>query len=309
MSLGVVGRFLVGMKEINGGKQFAGGQREGVSDRRHGALPAFFNRRRLTPAQRRIARYIIDHPYEAPFLSSLELASRVNVSQPSVIRLSSALGYQGYADFQREIRSIVLSQVEAEDGEENKFQSAVTDEISNLHTLRTFLKEEDVISDVGRKLAASEPLVVLGLRVSAPMASYFGYFVMKIHSDVRLLTDGGSTVFDQLSRARQAGGEWVLCFLLPRHPRETLEAMSYAKELGFCIATVTDHAPESAVRASDVVLPAGVGTRFVFDSQAAAMVLAGALVEAISDASPAQAQARLEDFEQRAAELEWFITE
>jgi hypothetical protein len=62
--------------------------------------------------------------------------------------------------------------------------------------------------------------------------------------------------------------------------------MSYAKELGFSITTVTDRAPG-----------------FVFDSQAAA------LVEAISDASSARAQARLEDFERRAARLEWFVAE
>ena len=32
-------------------------------------------------------------------------------------------------------------------------------------------------------------------------------------------------------------------------------------------------------------------------------------MEAISDASPARAQAQLEDFEQRAGELKWFVTE
>ncbi len=270
-------------------------------------LSVLFNRHRLSPTQRRLARYIIDNPREAPFLSSVELAGRVGVSQPSVIRLSVALGYKKYGDLQKDLRKLVLS--EAEPGERdagNKFQSAVAAEIQNLKAMEESLADPRIVSAVGRDLAASEPLCVMGLRVSAPLAEYFGYFAKKIHPDVRLITRGGTTVADQLSHARQAGAEWVLCFLLPRHPRETLDAMSYAKTIGLRVATVTDHAPESVIEASDVVLPADVGTQLVFDSQAAAMVLAGVLLEAMSDASSARTQARLEDFEQRAAEMGWF---
>ena len=271
-------------------------------------LATLFNRRRLSPTQRRLACYITDHPREAPFLSSVELASRVGVSQPSVTRFAVALGYDGYAGFQKGLRRLVLT--EAQDVEAgNKFESAVTAEVGNLKVLRDFLGDASVVSGVGRCLAASEPLVVLGLRVSVPLATYFGYFAEKIHPDVRTLAVGGSVAADRLSHARQAGGEWVLCFLLPRHPRETVEALSYARGLGFRIATVTDRAPESVARLSDVLLPAEVGTELVFDSQAAAMVLAGALLEALSDASPKRTQARLEEFEQRAAKLGWFVGE
>jgi DNA-binding MurR/RpiR family transcriptional regulator len=271
-------------------------------------LATLFNRRRLSSTQRRLARYITDHPREAPFLSSVELASRVGVSQPSVTRFAVALGYNGYAGFQEGLRRLILT--EPQDVEVgNKFQSAVTAEMGNLQKLRDFLGDASVVSGVGRCLAASEPLVVLGLRVSVPLATYFGYFAEKVHPDVRTLTDGGSIAADRLSHARQAGGEWVLCFLLPRHPRETVEALSYARGLGFRIATVTDRAPECVARLSDVLLPAGVGTELVFDSQAAAMVLAGALLEALSDASPKRTQARLEEFEQRAAKLGWFVGE
>ncbi|TCJ18312.1 MurR/RpiR family transcriptional regulator [Rubrobacter taiwanensis] len=272
-----------------------------------GRLAAFFERRRLSPTQRRLARYILDHPREVPFLSAVELAARVGVSQPSVTRLAVALGFRGYGDFQRELRRIALSGSGEETG--NKFQRAVTAEIENLKLLRDSLGDAGEISALGRGLAASEPLVVLGLRASAPMAEYFGYFAEKVHPDVRVLTCGGSVAADRLAHARHAGGDRVLCFLLPRHPRETLEALSYARRLGFSISVVTDRRTEAVLRLSDDVLTVGMGTRLVFDSQAAAMVLAGVLLEALSDAFSGRAQARLEDFEQRAAELEWFVIE
>jgi DNA-binding MurR/RpiR family transcriptional regulator len=284
-------------------------QRQGSGGRRQGALQKLFDRRRLSPTQRRLARYVVDHPDEAPFLSSIELAKRVGVSQPSVTRLATAIGYSGYADLQRDLRQVVLGiSADAEAPVANKFQSAVAAEIDNLRALEGYLAEPGAVSELGRQLAASEPLCVLGLRVSAPLAAYFGYFAKKIHPDVWVLADGGSTVFDRLAQARQAGGAWVLCFLLPRHPRETLEAMSYAKSLGLRVATVTDHAPEPVGRTSDVILPAQVGTRLVFDSQAAPMVLAGVLLEALSDGAPKRAQTRLEDFEHRASSMGFFET-
>lgn len=281
-----------------------GGEVKASSNR----LAALFNRRRLSPTQRRLARYITDHPHEAPFLSSVELASRVEVSQPSVTRLAVALGYDGYAGFQKELRRLVLTEAGGVETS-NKFQSAVAAEVGNLQALRDFLGGASVVSGVGRYLAASEPLVVLGLRASAALATYFGYFAEKIHPDVRLITSGGSVAADRLSHARQAGGEWVLCFLLPRYPKETLEAMSYARELGLRVATVADRVAEPVGGASDVVLPAEVGTQLVFDSQAGPMVLAGVLLEALADASPARTQTRLEDFERRAAELRLFGAE
>jgi len=267
-------------------------------------LPGLFDGRRLSPTQRRVARYVADHPREAPFLSSVELAARVGVSQPTVTRLAVALGYGGYAEFQRDLRRRVLSDTPEAEG--NKFQVSVDDEIGNLRALRERLGDEASIGDLGQELALSVPLVVIGLRASASLASYFGYFAERIHPDVRLVTDGGSTGTDRLVEARRAGGTWALCFVMPRYPRETLEMMRYARKLGVRIAAVTDHASEAISRESEVVLPAGVGTRLVFDSQTAAMALSTALLEALSDATPERAQASLEDFEHRAAALGWF---
>ncbi|HEV2743138.1 MAG TPA: MurR/RpiR family transcriptional regulator, partial [Rubrobacter sp.] len=109
-----------------------------------------------------------------------------------------------------------------------------------------------------------------------------------------------------LSQARRAGAGWALCFVLPRYPRETLAMMRYAGELGMRVAAVSDRAGGPVSEVAEVVLPAGVGTRLVFDSQTAAMALSAALIEALSDAAPERAQANLEDFESRAQSLGWF---
>jgi DNA-binding MurR/RpiR family transcriptional regulator len=267
-------------------------------------LPGLFEGGRLSPTQRRVARYVADHPREAPFLSSVELAARAGVSQPTVTRLAVALGYGGYGEFQRDLRRVVLGTPEEAGG--NKFQVAVDQEISNLRALRDNLEDDGAIADLGRELAASEPLVVVGLRASAPLAGFFSYFAEKLHPDVRSITGGGTAGTDRLAQARRAGARWVLCYVLPRYPRETLGMMGYAGDLGMRVAAVSDRAGGAVSELAEVVLPAGVGTRLVFDSQTAAMALSAALIEALSDAAPERAQANLEAFEHRAQNLGWF---
>jgi DNA-binding MurR/RpiR family transcriptional regulator len=179
-------------------------------------------------------------------------------------------------------------------------------EISNLRALREALGDAETIAGLGRELAASVPLVVVGLRASAPLAGYFSYFAEKLHPDVRAITDGGSAGTDRLAQARRAGAVWALCFVLPRYPKETLAMMGYARGLGTRVAAVSDRVGGAVSAVADLVLPAGVGTRLVFDSQTAAMALSAALLEALSDAAPGRAQANLEAFEHRAQSLGWF---
>ncbi|GAA3085409.1 hypothetical protein GCM10020000_84860 [Streptomyces olivoverticillatus] len=70
---------------------------------------ALFGSHRLSPAQRRIAQYITDHPTEAAFLSITDLAERVGVSQPSVTRFATSLGFTGYPALREALQPLALS--------------------------------------------------------------------------------------------------------------------------------------------------------------------------------------------------------
>lgn len=71
-------------------------------------LRTLFDRPRLSPGQRRIAQYLIEHITEAAFLSITDLAERVGVSQPSVTRFAAAVGFSGYPALREKLQSIAL---------------------------------------------------------------------------------------------------------------------------------------------------------------------------------------------------------
>ncbi|SEG56082.1 DNA-binding transcriptional regulator, MurR/RpiR family, contains HTH and SIS domains [Nonomuraea solani] len=272
-----------------------------MADGYHGGLDALLDGRRLSPVQRRIAHYLGEHLDEAIFLSSVELAERAGVSQPSVTRFAMVLGFAGYPELRQALRPLVLGG-QAEAPAEDLLRGAIDCEIRNLGLVRERLAVFP-LKELGEQLAATEPLCVLGLRVSCGLATTFAYYARRIHPDVRLLTHGGSELADGLHAARRAGAEWVVAVVLPRYPAEVVHALEYAEKIGLRVAAITDKADFPA----EVVLDAPVGDRLVFDSHAAPLALAMALVEAMADAAPLRTQARLEEYERMTDETGTFL--
>ncbi|MEV0007328.1 MurR/RpiR family transcriptional regulator [Streptomyces sp. NPDC051840] len=272
-------------------------------------LQRLFEGQRLTPTQRRIAHSMVRRAADAPFLSSVELAELAGVSQPSVTRFAVALGFDGYPALRRHLREVAPTGEAAEEdtGETlNEYQQAVQAEIENLRQLSELLADPAPVERAGRLLAASRPLPVLGLRAASSQARGFGYFAAKVHPDVRVLDDGGSMLYDRVDAARRAGASALICFALPRHPREVVDALAYAREQGLTTVTVADSAFAPVAAHSDLLIPAAVGTGLAFDTACAPMLLGRALLEAMCDGLP-EAQARLEEFDARAAARGLFL--
>ncbi|MFG3288524.1 MurR/RpiR family transcriptional regulator [Streptomyces sp. NPDC048179] len=275
-------------------------------------LRELFDGPRLSPGQRRIAQYLIDHITEAAFLSITDLAERVGVSQPSVTRFAGAVGFNGYPALRERLQSIALRTLAGGTGaateqRSNELQAAVDAEIENLENLRRDFADPDRVIWIGRELSRSSPLTVLGLRISVSLAEYFAYAARRIHPDVRLVTRGGSVAYDSLLQSREAGGTWVLAFGMPRHAQETLTAIRVARTAGLRVALVTDLALGALADEADVTFSTGIGSRLVFDTYAAPGLMAAALLQAMTDADPERTQARLEEYEQVAEQHQFFL--
>jgi DNA-binding MurR/RpiR family transcriptional regulator len=272
-------------------------------------LLELFDGHRLTPTQRRIAHALVRHAAEAPFLSSVEVAELAGVSQPSVTRFAVALGYDGYPALRRRLRELGGEPAPPETPTEavrNEHQQAVLAEIAHLQRLADLLADPEPIVRAARLLAASRPLPVLGLRAASAQARGFAYFAAKVHPDIRLLDEGGSMLADRIEQAAAAGAGALLCFALPRYPRELMDALGVARDCGLTVLTVADSAFAPVAKLSDLMLPAEVGTGLVFDTACAPMVLGRVLLQTMCDELPG-AEARLESIEQSAAARGLFL--
>jgi DNA-binding MurR/RpiR family transcriptional regulator len=236
-----------------------------------------------------------------------------------VTRFAVALGYEGYPALRRRLRELATNG--SADGpatgngaaaDEDQLQQAVRTEADNLRRLAERLggpaADRDGLAAAAALLAATRPLPVLGLRAAAPLAAYFAYFAAKVLPDVRILDTGGSMLADRLEQARGAGATAMLAFVLPRYPRESVEALRAARAAGLSVVTITDSALSPAAEHTDVTLAAAVGTRLVFDLHCAPMAMSMVLLQALCDAAPGDAQRRLEEFETSAARRNLFVS-
>jgi DNA-binding MurR/RpiR family transcriptional regulator len=266
-------------------------------DGAHGAiqLEQLLKGKRLTPAHRRVVQILVSRGAEVGFMSSMELANLAHVSQPSMTRFATALGFKGFTEMRNYFRSLSKQDNGAALAPEmpNKYADAIAAEAANIAALARSFDNQDQIQAIGKLLAASTPLAVLGLRASVGLAQQFAYYAAKVHRDVRPITNGGSMLVDQLEQARQAGASCLLAFALPLYPRETINAIKQAKDLGLKVVVVADTTFQYQKTGADLTLTGSLHSGLVFDSCATAAVLMAILLDAMCDALP-DSEERLE---------------
>ena len=65
----------------------------------------------FTPRQRALAEFILQNPESLAFLTITDLAKRVEVSEATVTRFCSTLGYDGFAHLCREVQETIQSEL------------------------------------------------------------------------------------------------------------------------------------------------------------------------------------------------------
>lgn len=271
-------------------------------------LDELFSNARLTPVQRRIAAHIIEQGSRIAFNSSVELADQVGVSQPSVTRLATALGYSGFGELQRAIQTIVLDDHErTEHAQLNKMQRAVQHSIDNLSALQQSLADTTLVQRAAEMLGDAQTLLVYGSRASAPLAQQFSYFAARIRPQVWKIEGNHSVLCDHMADARQDGTVAMLAIVLPRYPREALRVLESARALDIDVVIITDSLLSPVTEYGTICLPAQVNSDLVFDAAVAPAQTLVVLLEALADANPSQTRRRLDKFETTAAREQYFL--
>ena len=71
------------------------------------------NKSKFSKGQRQIAAYIAEHYDKAAYMTAAKLGREVGVSESTVVRFVMELGFEGYPEFQRSLRSLIRSRLTA----------------------------------------------------------------------------------------------------------------------------------------------------------------------------------------------------
>lgn len=256
----------------------------------------------LSPAERRLARVLLASYPIAGLESVARFAERAGVSPPTVTRFISKLGFRGYPEFQESLRLEVqarLSSPLARYRDEPKRESAVTEALAvsthNLQTTVELLSDRDLKEAVELLADVRRRVMVLGGRVSAPLARYLAGQLHLLRPGVALVDSERSAPAQQLIDMRKT--DVLVVFDYRRYQADTIESARVAASRGCHVVLFTDPWLSPASAFARQVLVTSVETVGPFDSLVGAMAVVEAVIAAVLRKLGSRAEARMQSLE------------
>ena len=242
--------------------------------------------KRLSKGHRKIAQYIVEHYDKAVFMTASRLGESVGVSESTVVRFASAMGYEGYPQLQRSLQELVSHRLTANQRFEMSTEIDPHDALgivlkSDMQNLRATLDQldNDVFDEAVKRLLSARAIYVMGLRSAAPLAQFMGYYLNYIFDNVHLVSSGATDVFEEISKLRE--DDVLVGISFPRYSTRTLEAMRFAKRCGAQVVAITDGPMSPLTDIADLALTARTDMASFVDSLAAPLSVINALLVAL----------------------------
>ena len=243
----------------------------------------------FTKGQRAIAGYILDTFEKAAFLTAGRLGRAVGVSESTVVRFAMELGYDGYPSMQKELQELVLKRLTAvqrmEVAQDRLKNQDVVDavleaDMEKIRKTQEKLDRKDFQAAVHGMLRARK-LYILGARSSAPLASFFGFYLGYMFRNVQLITTASTAeVCEQLVGIGPE--DWILAFSFPRYSASTGRGACFGRSRGATVVGITDNRESPVGQCADLVLCAKSDMLSMVDSLVAPLSLVNALLVAIA---------------------------
>lgn len=243
----------------------------------------------FSKSHKKIGAYILEHFDKAPFVTAAKLGQLVGVSESTVVRFASELGYGGYPEMQKAIgasmrKKLTASQrVSVTSGrvENNDVLAYVL--ASDMNNIRSSLEQinradfEQIVEAIVR----AQSIYILGVRSSASLASFFGFYLNLISPNVHNVRAGTSSeLFEEIMRIDKE--DVFIGISFPRYSKRTLKAIDYAKNCGATVIGITDSPSSPLAGAADLCLEACSDMASFVDSLVAPLSVINALLVAIS---------------------------
>lgn len=244
--------------------------------------------KKFSKGQRLIAEYILNHYEKAAYLTAARLGEVVGVSESTVVRFAAELGYDGYPKFQKTLQELIRTKLTAiqrmeitEDriGEQNILNTVLQYDIDKIRQTLDEI-DKDAFQQSIETILSARKIYILGVRSSASLASFLGFYLNLIFDNVSLInTTSVSEMFEQILRVSE--NDVVIGISFPRYSRRTIKALQYAKDKKSKVIAITDSNLSPLCTYADHTLIARSDMASFVDSLVAPLSVINALIVAL----------------------------
>nr|WP_325296816.1 MurR/RpiR family transcriptional regulator [uncultured Dysosmobacter sp.] len=239
----------------------------------------------FSKGQKRIAGYILENYDKAAFMTASKLGRLADVSESTVVRFASELGYDGYPSMQRALQEMIRSRLTSTQriraaGDRLSGQDLLGSVLqSDIDKLREVVSEADreEFNDVAERILKARHIYILGVRSSSFVAGYLNFYMHLLFENVTLVqSNAAGEIFEQLFRI--GPGDVMIAISFPRYSKVTMNTVKFAQDRGATIIAVTDNELSPVYQMSDAALLAPCEMISFVDSMVAPLSLMNALV-------------------------------
>ena len=241
----------------------------------------------FSKGQKAIADYICEKYDKAAFMTASTLGKTVGVSESTVVRFATELGYDGYPGLQKAIQEMIrnrLTSVQRIDvacsriGDDEVLECVLT---SDVDKIRRTLNEssKDHFDKAVEMICKAEKIYILGARSAEALAVFLGYYLKLIFKNVVVIDPSNES--DTLAQMMHVDSKaCVIGISFPRYCNSAIAALKFAYSKSANIIAITDSMSSPLVQYSQCALIAKSDMLSIVDSLVAPMSVINALIVA-----------------------------
>ncbi len=259
----------------------------------------------MSKSHKAIANYISEHFDQAVFMTAAKLGVELGISESTVVRFASGIGYEGYPEFQKALEECVKGKLSSMQKMDAKYGKSSQSEILTSVLTADIEKLQDTIENLDpaafetavTTILEADTIYIMGLRSNEPLAAFLHFYLNMVRGNVVLLnTTSISETFEQMIRIGDKD-----CFIgisFPRYSMRTLKAMEFANDRNAKVIAITDtiHSPMNLYSSCNLLARSDMVS--IVDSLVAPLSVMNALVVALCLKCPRAVKKNLEMLEE-----------
>ena len=269
----------------------------------------------LTKSEKRIANFLRKNQEESAFLSAGEIASRLDLSEATLVRFARSLGFSSYPamrtvlqdNFRRRVTHSARLRGRLNDLRDGGdiFERLTATEIDFLTQALDSIKQEELNKAV-EILHEHDRVFVFGLGPSVSLVDLLELRLRRFGREVVPLTNSGREFLEYLPMMEEKDLLFVICFF-DQNPALKL-VIDYANKVGATVIMLTDTLEAILGDKVDVVLSAKRGPIGEFHSLVVPMTVINSLLLSLASMEQEKSMTLLDKLDNLREQLKTFNT-
>ena len=259
----------------------------------------------LTKSQKKVGDYIMKNLKQVAFMSTLDIASQLKLSDATIIRFARSIGFNGYPEMRDSIKR-EISYYDSPDERifrEQDFDSQLDfDNIvmrvarNDMRSQKKFYDNFDytLIDSVVSDIYAADVIHIIGIGTDRVIALFLDWYLRVMGFNVMCYTESGFNLAAKISNLKK--NDMIIMGTNPRYLKDEKSILENARKAGAKTVGITTLEPSELTHLFDTILAVDVKPNYFLKSYVTYMRLCNIILIKTFERNSEQIMNKVRDF-------------